>query len=66
MIVPDYFRGESVDPKANGGAGAFLKEQSNWTRLKSDWEEIVLPYAKEHGAKTTCGAMGTFSKELAR
>ncbi len=56
VLIPDYFRGRSQNP-TSPGTMEFIKDVSQWSKLKLDWEERVLPYAKKHGAKTF-GAMG--------
>ncbi len=55
--MPDYFRGRWQDP-SQPGTPQFVKEVTQWPRLKLDWEERILPYARRNGARTFC-AMGT-------
>ena len=58
VIIPDYYRGEMKDPTGFGpDVVEFLKNQTNWAKLKADYEEKILPYAEKHGAKTF-GAIG--------
>jgi len=58
VVMPDFYRdGRFHDPK-NPGTPEFLKEHTQWSKLKGDVEDVVLPFAKEKGA-TSFGAIGT-------
>ena len=58
MVAPDYYRdGKFHDPK-NPGTMEFLKDQSQWSKLKEDFEGKVLPFVQGKGA-TSFGAIGT-------
>merc|ERR1712136_1459 len=58
VVLPDFYRdGKFQDPRQPGTV-EFLKEHTQWSKLKKDFEEIVLPFAKEHGA-LSFGAIGT-------
>lgn len=54
VIMPDYYRGTWIDPRAGGDVRKFILDQSQWKdgKLKSDVEEKVIPYAEKNGAKT--------------
>jgi hypothetical protein len=56
VLIPDYYRGKLKDPKTDGVMD-FLKEQTQWPKLKADWEDKILPHAKQLGAKAF-GAIG--------
>jgi len=56
VIMPDYFRGTWIAPPAPG-TREFLVNQSNITKLMSDWEKVKA-YAESHGAEHF-GAIGT-------
>ena len=49
MTTSLLLRGKWQDPTAPGTV-EFLKENTNWSKLKEDWENIVLPFAKNKGA----------------
>jgi len=57
VIMPDYYRGEFHD-KTVPGLPEFIKKQTQWTKLKQDLEEIVLPIAKSLGG-SSFGSIGT-------
>ena len=48
VVIPDFFRGTWRSPTAPDVA-TWAKEQTDWTRLKVDLENIVLPFAKSKG-----------------
>ena len=59
VLIPDYYRGEAAKKHTiNRKLGIFIKRQTHWEKLKKDWKEVVLPYAKRHGC-TSFGAAGT-------
>eukprot|EP00493_Phyllostaurus_siculus_P023614 UN23950 len=50
VVAPDYYRdGKFHDPK-NPGTMEFLKDHSQWSKLKVDFEEKVLPFVEGKGA----------------
>jgi len=57
VIMPDFYRGDMCEP-TEARIGTFIKEVTNWDKLKVDWEQKIKPYAEKHGAKTY-GAVGT-------
>jgi len=58
VVLPDYYRDGKFHDVKNPGTMEFLKDQSDWSKLKVDFEDKVLPFARENGA-TTFGAIGT-------
>jgi len=58
VIMPDYYRGTFQDPSMPGTA-QFIKDQTQWSELRRDWEEKVRPYAVETKGAKTFGAIGT-------
>lgn len=59
VLIPDYYRGTAAKKHTlNRRLGLFIKRNSHWGKLKKDWEDVVLPYAMDHGC-TTFGAIGT-------
>jgi len=56
VIMPDYYRGTFNAPP-NAETKNFLRAQSNWTKLRSDWEKVK-EYAESRGAEEF-GAIGT-------
>ena len=48
VVIPDFFRGTWRSPTAPDVA-TWAKEQTDWTKLKLDLENIVLPFAKSKG-----------------
>jgi len=58
VILPDFYRDRKFHDPKNPGTMEFLKEKSQWNELKVDFEEKVLPFAKENGA-VSFGAIGT-------
>lgn len=54
--MPDYYRGKTRP--SGGNIFGFIKEVSNWTSLKQDWEKKICPYARRQGGKVF-GAIGT-------
>ena len=61
VLIPDYYRGKSKDPMTSPPeeTKAFLIDESNWEgQIKGDWENLILPYAEKHGAKSI-GTLGT-------
>jgi len=57
VIIPDFYRGTWRDPTAPDVV-QFIKDQTNWDKLKQDFENIVLPFAKSKGA-AKFGSVGT-------
>ena len=57
--MPDYYRGETFDPEKEGmeKAPAFIQKHTHWSKLKTDFEKKVKPFAEKRGAKTF-GAVG--------
>ncbi len=63
VVIPDYYRGKSKDPFTSPQEETvkFLIDESNWDgQLKADFEDSVLPYVQNLGAKT----IGTIGKIL--
>ena len=48
VVMPDFYRGEWRSPTAPDIA-TWIKEKTQWTKLKQDLEKIVLPFAKSKG-----------------
>jgi len=74
VIIPDFFRGEEIEPispqKVMQPSGemilktcldkAWLAEMSNWQeRLRDDWVETLLPWARDELGIKAFGALGT-------
>lgn len=57
VIMPDFFRGTWQDPK-EPGVVEFAMEHTNWKKLIVDWENKILPFARDKGA-TRFGCIGT-------
>lgn len=57
VIIPDFYRGTYREPTAPDVV-QWLKEVTNWTKLKQTFEDIVMPFARSKGAKEF-GAIGT-------
>ena len=57
VIMPDFYRGDMCEP-TEARIGTFIKDVTNWDKLKVDWEQKIKPYAEKHGAQTY-GAVGT-------
>jgi len=57
VIIPDFYRGTWKDP-TSPDVVQFIKDQTDWSKLKVDLEEKVLPFAKSKGA-TSFGSLGT-------
>ena len=49
MVMPDFYRGTWKDP-TQSDVVQFIKDQTNWTKLKVDLEK-VLSFAKKKGEK---------------
>ena len=60
VLLPDYFRGQSA-PANPADRMTFLKNVSQWSRIKADWQEKLKPYAEKHGA-TSFGTIGASIK----
>jgi len=59
VILPDYFRGDSLDFRTEPQrAPEFFNKTTQWSKLKNDIEDIILPFAKNRGAETF-GTLGT-------
>jgi len=58
VLVPDWFRGNnmpvgSFDP-------SWVLQVTNWTKIESDWQNVVLPYLEEElGDGLSLGLIGT-------
>ena len=61
VILPDYYRGKMKDP-AEDGLVEFVTAETQWSKLKLDWEEKIAPYAKKHGAQVF-GSVGKPKKK---
>ena len=46
--MPDFYRGAWKDP-TSPDVVQFLKDQTQWSKLKLDLDNIVLPFAKNKG-----------------
>ena len=46
--MPDFYRGTWKDP-SSPDVGQFLKDQTQWDKLKADLDNIVMPFAKQKG-----------------
>ena len=60
VLIPDYYRGKMKDPTEDGLV-EFLAAETDWSKLRQDWEGKIAPYAKEHGAKIF-GTVGEFHR----
>ena len=49
VIIPDFYRGTWKDP-TSPDVVEFAKEQTQWSKLKLDLENIILPFAKSKGS----------------
>ena len=49
VVMPDFYRGTWKDP-TSPDVVQFIKEKTQWSKLKLDLENIVLPFAKSKGA----------------
>jgi len=60
VIIPDYFRGTWKSPFTTDPLELmeWARDKTTWTKRKLDWENIVLPTAKKHGAHSF-GCVGT-------
>ena len=50
VIIPDFYRGTYREPTAPDVV-QWLKEVTNWTKLKQTFEDIVMPFARTKGDK---------------
>ncbi len=59
VILPDWYRGKLQDP-AEGPEKLvpFIKAETKWDVIKSDWQKKVRPFAEKSGAKVF-GTVGT-------
>lgn len=48
VVIPDFYRGEWRSPTAPDVV-PWIKEKTQWMKLKLDLENIVLPFAKSKG-----------------
>ena len=48
VVMPDFYRGAWKDP-TSPDVVQFLKDQTQWSKLKLDLDNIVLPFAKNKG-----------------
>ena len=54
VILPDYYCGKMVNPMTTPREQLveFVKNETQWEdTLKKVWEEKIMPYAVQHGAK---------------
>jgi len=58
VVMPDFYRDGKFQDPTQPGTVEFLKEYTQWSKLKKDVDDVVLPFAKELGA-TSFGAIGT-------
>lgn len=58
VVMPDYYRAGRFQDPTQPGTVEFLKEHTQWSKLRKDVDDVVLPFAKELGA-TSFGAIGT-------
>jgi len=60
VIMPDFYRGTWRDPSDPAATDVvqFIRDQTNWDKLKKEVDNIVLPFAKSKGAKSF-GSLGT-------
>lgn len=59
VLVPDWYRGDNL-PGGTFGPMTFTwsKSITNWTRIESDWKNVILPYL-EKDSPTSIGLIGT-------
>ena len=48
VIIPDFYRGSYREPTAPDVV-QWLKEVTNWSKLKQTFEDIVMPFARSKG-----------------
>ena len=48
VIIPDFYRGTYREPTAPDVV-QWLKEVTNWTKLKQTFEDVVMPFARSKG-----------------
>ena len=48
VVMPDFYRGSWKDP-SSPDVVQFLKDQTQWSKLKLDLDNIVMPFAKNKG-----------------
>jgi len=58
VVMPDYYRDGRFQDPTKPGTMEFLKEHTQWSKLKKDVDDVVLPFAEGLGAKSF-GAIGT-------
>merc|ERR1712159_385238 len=58
VVLPDFYRDGKFQDPSQPGTVEFIKEESQWSELKVDFEGKVLPFAKEKGG-VSFGAIGT-------
>merc|ERR1711892_169338 len=65
VIMPDFYRGTWRDPSDPAATDVvqFIRDQTNWDKLKKEVDNIVLPFAKSKGAKSF-GLLGEDEKQL--
>ena len=52
VIIPDYFRGKYYDRmNPDFDLDDFISDFSDWNKLKKDFSELILPFAKTKGAQ---------------
>merc|ERR1711892_813 len=64
VLIPDWFRGNN-QPEGGYGFGTdaqitWSKEVTNWTKIETDWKNVVLPYLETKlSAPLSIGLIGT-------
>jgi len=58
VVLPDFYRNGTYQDPTQPGVVEFIKDKTQWSKLRIDFEETVLPFAKQNGA-TSFGAIGT-------
>jgi len=59
VLIPDWYRGNNL-PGGTFGPDTFAwsASVSNWTKIESDWTNVILPYLQE-GSPSSIGVIGT-------
>ena len=62
MVVPDHYRGK-MQTLEHGmdKVVEFIKAETDWAKIKAEFEATVRPYAERHGAKVF-GTIGEMTK----
>ena len=53
VIIPDFYRGTHREPTAPD-VFTWMKEVTDWSKLKRAFEDIVMPFAKNKGHYNAC------------